>query len=227
MKKTKLIITLVLVLAVVAAGLYAAYKYTNVLDFLKRNPLTIEKTANVVEEVKKIGEFTSSTYYEEMALRGTKKVAGVIGKRTNEVILIAKGRVRAGFDLGKLKEGDIVVDGDTLKLTLPPVEVFDIITNPSDYEIEYRDGNWTDESLKQVKVKGRKMLEKNALEFGILQKAEESGLKRLETLFQTFGFNTVLLTVSKPSADPAATEAVVTETANSLPTSTDSTLLSE
>ena len=110
---------------------------------------------------------------------------------------------------------------------MPPVEVFDIITNPSDYEIEYRDGNWTDESLKQVKVKGRKMLGKNALEFGILQKAEESGLKRLETLFQTFGFNTVLLTVSKPSAGPAATEAVVTETANSLPTSTDSTLLSE
>jgi hypothetical protein len=52
-------------------------------------------------------------------------------------------------------------------------------------------------------------------------------LERLETFFQTFGFNTVLLTVSKPSAGPAATEAVVTETANSLPTTTDSTLLSE
>jgi hypothetical protein len=38
-------------------------------------------------------------------------------------------------------------------------------------------------------------LEKNAIDYGILQKAEESGLKRLEILFKTFGYNTVLLTV--------------------------------
>lgn len=38
-------------------------------------------------------------------------------------------------------------------------------------------------------------LEKNAIDYGILQKAEESGLKRLEMRFKTFGFNTVLLTV--------------------------------
>lgn len=38
-------------------------------------------------------------------------------------------------------------------------------------------------------------LEKNALDYGIFQKAEESGLNRLEILFKTFGYNTVLLTV--------------------------------
>lgn len=206
MKKIKLIITLVLVLAVIVAGLYAAYKYTNYLDFFKRNPLTIEKTANVVEEVKKIGEFTSSTYYEEMALRGTKNTSTVIGKRTNEVILIAKGQVRAGFDLSKLRDDDIIVLGDTLKLSLPPVEVFDIITNPSDYEIEYRHGSWDDESLKRVKVQGRKILEKNAIDSGILQKAEENGLKRLEALFKAFGFNSVVLAVNEPAVEAPVAE---------------------
>ena len=38
-------------------------------------------------------------------------------------------------------------------------------------------------------------LEKNAIDYGILPKAEESGLKRLVILFKTFGYNTVLLTV--------------------------------
>ena len=38
-------------------------------------------------------------------------------------------------------------------------------------------------------------LEQNAIENGILAKAEESGKKRLENLFLSFGFNAVILDV--------------------------------
>ena len=204
MKTVRKIITLLTVIIVVCAGLFVAYKFTHMFDFLKRD-LSIEKTANVVEEVKKIGEFTTACYYEEVPLRDiridTIEREGLFGIgagksfKENEIVLVGKGRVRAGFDLSKVKDGDMNVHGDTLELTLPPAEVFDIIMNPSDFTTEYEKGTWSHELTKPLKERAKADLEKNAIDYGILQKAEESGLNRLEMLFKTFGFNTVLLTV--------------------------------
>ena len=227
MKTLRLIIILILVLG---AGFFAAAHFNlfgNLFDFFSRKPLSIEKTANIVEEVKKIGEFTSAVYYEELALKdsyvdrgtimgrdaatlaskATKKIglgfASNLAERTtaavanssNEIVLIGKGRVRAGFDLAKLQEGDFNVHGDTLVMTMPPVEVFDIIMNPSDFTTEYESGTWSHELTKPIKERAKLELEQNAIESGILTKAEESGVKRLETLFRSFGFNAVILNV--------------------------------
>lgn len=204
MKTLRKIITFLTVIIVVGAGLYVAYKFTHMFDFLKRE-LSIEKTANVVEEVKKIGEFTTACYYEELPLCDirvdTIKREGLFGIgagksfKENEIVLVGKGRVRAGFDLSKVKEGDMDVHGDTLEMKLPQAEMFDIIMNPSDFTTEYESGTWSHELTKPLKERAKANLEKNALDYGILQKAEESGLNRLEMLFKTFGFNTVLLNV--------------------------------
>ena len=204
MKTVRKIITLLTVIIVVCAGLFVAYKFTHMFDFLKRD-LSIEKTANVVEEVKKIGEFTTACYYEEVPLRDiridTIEREGLFGIgagksfKENEIVLVGKGRVRAGFDLSKVKDGDMNVYGDTLEMKLPQAELFDIIMNPSDFTTEYEKGTWSHELTKPLKERAKANLEKNALDYGILQKAEESGLNRLEMLFKTFGFNTVLLTV--------------------------------
>jgi hypothetical protein len=40
-----------------------------------------------------------------------------------ELLLLAYGEVAAGFDLSKMDEGDIWVDGTRIQLTLPPVEI--------------------------------------------------------------------------------------------------------
>ncbi len=204
MKTLRKIITLLTVIIVVCAGLFVAYKFTHMFDFLKRD-LSIEKTANVVEEVKKIGEFTTACYYEEVPLRDiridTIEREGLFGIgagksfKENEIVLVGKGRVRAGFDLSKVKDGDMNVYGDTLEMKLPQAELFDIIMNPSDFTTEYEKGTWSHELTKPLKERAKANLEKNALDYGILQKAEESGLNRLEMLFKTFGFNTVLLTL--------------------------------
>lgn len=218
---------IILIIAAVVIGLLGSTFFCYKMGWFIREPLSIEKTANIVEEVKKIGEFTSAVYYEELALRdsyvdrgtimgrdaatlaskATKKIGlgfasnlaerttAVVANSSNEIVLIGKGRVRAGFDLAKLQEGDFNVHGDTLVMTLPPAEVFDIIMNPSDFTIEYESGTWSHELTKPIKERAKLELEQNAIENGILAKAEESGKKRLETLFRSFGFNAVILNV--------------------------------
>lgn len=195
---TPLLIALAVI--IIGGGIFAGVRTA----FFHKD-LSIDKTANVVEEIKKIGQFTTACYYEELPLRDiridTIKREGLFGIgagktfKENEIVLIGKGRVRAGFDLAKVKDGDMNVHGDTLEMKLPRAELFDIIMNPSDFTTEYESGTWSHELTKPIKERAKADLEKNAIDYGILQKAEESGLKRLEMLFKTFGFNTVLLTV--------------------------------
>lgn len=238
-----LLVPILIVGAVIlVAGVVFAGIKLNWFNFESHKDLSIDKTANVVEEVKKIGQFTTACYYEEVALqdsyedtahflgRNADKLAGkalrkvglgrfshaadkassVVTNSTNEIVLIGKGRVRAGFDLSKISEGDINVHGDTLEMVLPHPEIFDIIMNPSDFTTEYEKGTWSHELTKPLKERAKISLEENALDFGIIKKAEESGLKRLETIFKTFGFNTVVLTVSQ-SAETAPQEETVVE----------------
>ncbi|MBQ6729175.1 MAG: DUF4230 domain-containing protein [Bacteroidales bacterium] len=223
----KKILSFIVIAAVLAAGFYASYKYGHIFDFFKREPLSIEKTANVVEEIKKIGEFTTACYYEEMALqdsyvdktqvmgRDADKLAGkalrkvgldswaskadnvsTVVNSDNEILLIGKGYVRAGFNLAKVQESDLNVHGDTLDITLPPTEVFDIIMNPSDFTMEYEKGTWSHELTKPIKERAKATLEQNAIEGGILAKAEENGKKQLEDIFTAFGFKQVNITVN-------------------------------
>ena len=174
--------------------------------------LTIDKTANVVEEIKKIGEFTTACYYEEVVMRDTyndtTSFLGIKSVHTYEIVMIGKGRVRAGFNLAKLQEGDVNAHNDTLEIKLQPAEMFDIIMNPSDFTVVYETGTWSHENTKKVKAQAREQLEKNALNYDILKKAEDFGTKRLELLFTTFGFNEILITIDRSGATSAGQQEV-------------------
>lgn len=188
-------LVIVIVLAIIG-GLYLGYRL-NLFSFpsFGRKPLTIEKTANVVDEIKKIGELTTACYYEEIAMHDsridTTSILGITHHKNNEIVLIGKGTVRAGFDLAKITEEALHAHGDTLEIRLPDVEIFDIILNPSDFSVEYEDGTWDNEMLKPIKAEAKKQLEANAIASGILKKADESGRKHLKNLFATFGYNEV------------------------------------
>ena len=210
-------IIIIIAIIVIAGGIFSGIK----LGWLHK-PLSIDKTANTIDEIKKIGEFTTSCYYEEMALRDfridTVEKSSFMGfgggeKYTeNEIVLVGKGRVRAGFDLSKVENDGINVHGDTMELNLPPAKVFDIIMNPSDFTTEYESGTWSHELTKPLKERAIKQLEQNAIDYGIVEKAEESGLKRLESLFKTFGFNTVLITINHPEQSSTVTTEVIDTT---------------
>lgn len=161
--------------------------------FSKDRKLQIDETANVIDEIKKIGEFTSLCYYEEMALIDTKERQTKLTKSdvTDELVLIAHGKMRAGFNLSKLNDKDILITGDTLSIRLPEPEIFDIIVNPSDYEIFVETGKWSHEQFAELQKQAKQILNQRAEELNIAEKAGESGIKKLETLFKTFGFSEV------------------------------------
>ncbi|MBR4452815.1 MAG: DUF4230 domain-containing protein [Bacteroidales bacterium] len=204
MKKIIIGIIVVVVLGVVAFTLYK----TGV--FNKNEELAIDETANVVTEIKKISEFTSACFYEDIILQDTKtskvvnnavgdKIANLLGKNEglskDELVIVASGKVRAGFHLNNLDENHIFVSGDTLTVDLPKAEIFDVIVNPSDFDIYIEDGKWSHEQVTKLEEKAVGQIKEDAEKDGILDKATRSGVKKLTDMFKTFGFSVVNITI--------------------------------
>ena len=211
----KLAVIIVAALAVIGV----AGKYTGLFGNLFGGKLTIDKTANVVSEIKKISEYTTACFYEELVLKDNKfevketpvykkietgnkvrdllgldkEVDGVVVDSTEvgKIAIIVKGKVRAGFDLSCIDNEDLCVSGDTLSMALPNAKIFDIIVNPSDVEIFHRSGTWEDDEVAKLLSSAKDEIEKDALAYGILDKAKTAGRGKLESLFKTFGFTCV------------------------------------
>ena len=208
MKKIKGIIIAVVAIVILAGGAFVLYKLG---VFGKKDELSIDKTANVVTEIKKISEFTSACYYEEIILQESKAssvvdnsagkmVAGWFGKdskdlMSDQLVIVANGTVRAGFRLDQLDEDKITITGDTLSLILPKAEIFDVIVNPSDFDIYIEDGTWDHEKVVEVENRAIDQVKNDAIKEGILEKATETGIKRLTEMFKAFGFSEVMITV--------------------------------
>ena len=167
---------------------------------------TIAETKNVVEHVREISEFTTACYYEEFVVHETKMVAkeGLLGfhkeqpdSAQNELVLLLKGIARAGFDLSKLTEGNLVAKSDTLTINLPAPELFDVIINPSDYEVFVEKGKWSHEEIQAFQVQAKEQLRTHALEEDIIGKAKIEGKERLANLFKTFGYKVVEVSIKE------------------------------
>ena len=171
-----------------------------------RNPkrrnrgVQVEPTPTVVEEVRRIGELSSAGFYEELVItdrddsplaflrqeEGIRRIAG-----SGDFVIICKGRVRAGFDLTKMQPEDFSVSGDTLYVSLPPVSVLDVIINPADYE--HFSGHRTHEETVGIILQAKQRLRADAIQAGILDQAEASGVASLERLLSTLGYREVVI----------------------------------
>lgn len=195
------IATLVLVAGLLVGGwCYIQSFGFNLFGLSFGGELKIDNTANVVEKIKEISEFTTACYYEEAVLKDSKvekHEGGFLGlvdtETSREIVIIAKGKVRAGFDLSKVTEDKMIIKSDTICITLPEPQIFDVIINPSDYEMYVEEGKWSHEEVTALQTNYRTQLLAKANDAGILNKAKEAGKKRLESLFMTFGFTVVEL----------------------------------
>lgn len=184
------------VLAAIAAALFFTMK-KGVFNFFKGSELKIDKTPTVIAEITKISEFTSACFYEEIILQEKKSRLLL----TDEIVIIANGKVRAGFNLKTLTEKDVLVNGDTLTVNLPEAEIFDVIVNPSDFDIYIEDGKWDEQTVTALKNKAITQIKEDAIKDGILEKAKKSGVKKLSEMFKTFGFPVVNITVDGQEVD--------------------------
>lgn len=191
MKKNRLLLLIGVVLIVLSLIQYMKTSGTNFANIFKEQPIAMDKTANVLEEIHRLAELTTATYSKEyvvskqkaseIALPGIKLpiIGHALGLK-DELVLIVKGKVRAGFDLSKLQEQDITIDdAGLITLNLPQAQILEVITNPSDFETFVESGIWSHEEVTRYKNEARAAIERDALNNGILELAEQAGKEKL------------------------------------------------
>ena len=195
---------IIVIVAAVAVLYYNPFNW-NISLFGDRS-LKIADTKNVVEHVREISEFTTASYYEEFVVQESKIVAkeslfgfkkDQVDSVQNEIVIILKGKVRAGFDLSKMTEANLCAKSDTLLVQLPAPELFDVIINPSDYEIFIEEGKWSHDEIQAFQVQSKEQLRTHALQEDIIGKAKTEGKERLTNLFKTFGYNVVEVSIKE------------------------------
>lgn len=195
------IAAIIVVVLLIVGGFYATKNNMFGLNFglFGNGSVKIEETANIVEQVKKISEFTTACYYEEYVIKN-KRIKNILHENkfnkslnvaNGEIAIITKATVRAGYNLGKLSQEDLRLNNDTLYIKLPTPEVFDVVMNPSDYEIFVEEGKWTHDEVTTLQISARDSILSNAITSGLLEKANTIGVERIKSLFQTFGFDEV------------------------------------
>ena len=167
------------------------------LFFFLKNPFKIDWSINktekqttlTVEEIKKISELNTASYYEEMLLEKRDTTKGFLGKKNKHLLaVLVKGNLKVGFDLSQISEDDISIgDDQSIVITLPEAKVTDIITNPSDRTIVY--------DINELTNQAKTVLVNNAREEGIFEKATEQGKKEMTNLLKAMGYEKVTVKV--------------------------------
>lgn len=178
-KRLLLIVFSIILALIVVTSVFLAQAYK------KNGDLRLENISQSISEIKKISEFCTAHYFGEVMIMDTEKKI----MRKNKIVIIASGKIRAGFDLSKMETQ--IVNDTTITLMLPPVQILDIITNPSDFRTFSEKGKWSHNRVNLTKNAARKSLLDHALSDNLLSQAEENGEKQLTEMFKAFGFKHV------------------------------------
>lgn len=172
-------------------------------------PTIIPDPVTIVRQVRSLSRLETSSYTIEKVITaesGQTPLAFLFGDR---LILVARGQVIAGVDLGKMGDGDIRIAGDGMVVvTLPPAEIFvATLDNQKSYVVD------RDTALiglnPALETEARQAAEeeilKAALEDGILQMAQRNAETYVRQLILALGFREVVFTQPEEAPVLAAT----------------------
>lgn len=193
----------------VLIGVYIglSYKFPD-LNFLTKKEINIKDTKLVIEESKKIAQLFSSKYYSEIAIDSikyikiekvdlTKSILSLSNTTYKDsletkIVLIASGNCYASNNLNNIKVIK-TSDKQTCHLIVPKAEIINTVINPSDFNIFYDGGNWTEKEVQELKHRAVTKVKSLALKNGIIEKANERTSKLLTNFLKSADFKNIVI----------------------------------
>jgi hypothetical protein len=156
-------------------------------------------------------------YQEALASFNRQKDDFAQYRKDRNLVYIGRGWVKAGIDLKKINEGDILVKGSdslSIQIFVSNPEILDADINPwfihtdekkvKGFEIFIaRTGsilaeqNFTDHEVTHLKKKCKDKLKQEAIKKGLLSNAKSSAVNTLESFFRLVGFHKVNVLFNK------------------------------
>jgi hypothetical protein len=178
-------------------------------EIINPTPTIIADPLTIVRQVNDLSRLETASYTIEKVITaesGQGTFAFLFGDR---LILVARGQVIAGVDLGQIGEDDILVaDDGTVVVTMPPAEILVVaLDNQKSYVVD-RDTGLIGMNP-ALETEARRSAEEEilnaALEDGILETAQRNAEIYVRQLILALGFRQVMFAEVAPTPVPTAT----------------------
>lgn len=201
MKSLRLISVMFLIIIFLIFGLVFAFRQV----FKAKPPYTFNTSSQtVIKEMRSLNRLETATFTIEKIID-----AGTSGNALQQfffgdrLLLVAHGEVIAGFDLSTLPDDSVSVDGSTLRLTLPSPTILVTKLDSNETRVYDRRTGVLSKGDKDLEANARaeaeKIITQAACTGNILSEASKNATSQLTTLFKTFGFVTVIITIPQGS----------------------------
>ena len=187
------------VLAVILIGIFMYAIYQLVVSPRSDHVVNLS-SQTVIKQIQSLSRLETSSYTIEKIID-----VGTSGNRFSQflygdrILLVAHGQVIAGFDLSKVSESDIKIEGKTLNVNLPAPEILVTKLDSEQTRVyDRRQGLLTkgDENLEtEARSEAEKVIKDAACKGGILGEATKNARNQLTVLFKSAGFETVIIDI--------------------------------
>jgi hypothetical protein len=172
-------------------------------------PTIIPDPVTIILQVRNLSRLETASYTVEKVITaetGQGTFSFLFGDR---LILVARGQVIAGVDLGKMEDGDILITEDgTVVVTLPEAEILvATLDNQKSYVVDRDTGLvGTNPALEtEARQAAEKEVLNAALEDGILDTAQRNAEMYVRQLIMALGFDEVIFALAVPTPGATAT----------------------
>ncbi len=201
MKQIKLILVLILIVFGVMVFILGMQ---SLKDFFNSGFSFNTSKTTVIKQIRGLNKLETASFTIEKVIDG-----GTSGNQFQQllfgdrILLIAHGEVIAGVDLSKLKNSDVIVEGNTVKLILPKPEILVTRLDNDQTRVYDRSTGLLNRGDKDLESKARETAEQQikgaACTGNILNIAAENARKQLTALFKAAGFTTVIIDIPQGS----------------------------
>ena len=186
MKKVfSFLLFIILLVSAAAGGWYYASLQEKAATQPVHQPLSRE---GVLTEIKRLNRLESTAFHIDTIIKTEKPGNWImLWQDAQTGLFMARGKVVAGVDLDKLTAESVQIVGDTVILSLPPVEILNVnLDNIDVYDIKTGSLGLTpiDKTVfQEVQDKAKQQVLESACKAGILNFAQTQAQSQLETLF--------------------------------------------
>ena len=215
MKKWQLIVQVLFLLILVAAGVYLFNSLQNSISsqlspvremtnnlstqvslVLHPTPTILPDPVTIVHEIRSLARLETIKFSLEKIITAETRQGVFEWLVGDRLIFVAHGEVIAGIDLNKLDPENLEVRDGVLYVTLPDAELFVVvIDNEKSYIYDRETGIFTHGEVNletEARRAAENEIERSALEDGILDLAAQNAEAFLDRLFRDLGYPEVI-----------------------------------
>lgn len=184
--KAILMITLIVVLLITIT--IAIRWMTNGTSLHIKQNKQIDLTPTLIKSIEEIGEWEFLQLTDEELIDTVKH--GFFGD--SELARIYYGTLRLGINLHQAPPGWIVQDKDTLRLSLPPIQLLDQdFIDEARTKAFFESGKWTEADRKQLYERAYSRMKQRSLTPANIAIAQANARQQIENMMKSMGFKNV------------------------------------